>query len=123
MTISEKYIKLSNHPSIYNEGVKIFTKEVFDDLVLIWKNETLLQVYSSEKELIFNSEGIEYFIHNLARLDPLDYIPSSEDVLRCSIKTSGVKDNDFVIDGNPVILFDAGGLHSERKKWVHCKKV
>jgi guanine nucleotide-binding protein G(i) subunit alpha len=47
------------------------------------------------------------------------YIPSEQDVLRSRVRTTGIVENDFVIDGNQFKMYDVGGQRNERKKWIH----
>jgi len=49
-----------------------------------------------------------------------DYIPSEQDVLRSRVRTTGIVENSFNIDGNQFRMFDVGGQRNERKKWIHC---
>jgi guanine nucleotide-binding protein G(i) subunit alpha len=46
------------------------------------------------------------------------YIPSEQDVLRTRVRTTGIVENDFVIDGNQFKMFDVGGQRNERKKYL-----
>jgi tRNA U34 5-carboxymethylaminomethyl modifying GTPase MnmE/TrmE len=48
------------------------------------------------------------------------YIPTEQDVLRSRVPTTGIVENDFVIEGSLFRIFDVGGQRSERKKWIHC---
>ena len=49
-----------------------------------------------------------------------DYIPSEQHMLRARVRTSGIIESEFVIDGNQFVMFDVGGQRNERKKWIHC---
>jgi hypothetical protein len=48
-----------------------------------------------------------------------NYIPSEQDVLRSRVRTTGIVENEFVIDGNQFKMYDVGGQRNERKKWIH----
>jgi guanine nucleotide-binding protein G(i) subunit alpha len=47
------------------------------------------------------------------------WIPSKEDCVRARIRSSGVIQADFTVEGVQYSLFDAGGQRAERRKWIH----
>jgi hypothetical protein len=47
-----------------------------------------------------------------------DYLPSEQDVLRSRVRTTGIVETEFEIDGNLFRMFDVGGQRNERKKWI-----
>lgn len=49
-----------------------------------------------------------------------NYVPSPEDIVRCRIRTTGIVECTFWIDGNVMTMIDLGGQRNERKKWLHC---
>jgi len=36
------------------------------------------------------------------------------------VRTTGIVESNFVIDGNHFKMMDVGGQRNERKKWLHC---
>jgi guanine nucleotide-binding protein G(o) subunit alpha len=59
-------------------------------------------------------------------LDKLDeigqpnYLPSTQDILRTRVKTTGIVEINFSFKDLNFRVFDVGGQRSERKKWIHC---
>jgi guanine nucleotide-binding protein G(i) subunit alpha len=49
-----------------------------------------------------------------------DYVPTEIDVLRSRVRTTGITEIKFSLDGFNMHMFDVGGQRSERKKWIHC---
>ena len=47
------------------------------------------------------------------------WIPNKDDCVRARIRSSGVIQADFTVDGVPYSLYDAGGQRAERRKWIH----
>lgn len=45
------------------------------------------------------------------------YRPTELDALRIRVRTTGIVELEFVIDGNQFKMFDVGGQRNERKKW------
>lgn len=63
-------------------------------------------------------ESVEYFLQErVEALSSPDYIPNEEDLLRNRIRTTGVIDTQFEVQGQDFLLVDVGGQRSERKKW------
>jgi len=78
----------------------------------------LLEQYSNSFHLL---DAAQYFMDNIERILSINYIPSTEDILRSRTKTSGIIDiwlelpNDVKMN-----IVDVGGQRSERRKWIHC---
>jgi GTPase SAR1 family protein len=66
------------------------------------------------------TDSAAYFFDKLAEVGAAGYIPSEQDVLRSRVRTTGIVENAFDIDGNQFKMFDVGGQRNERKKWIHC---
>ncbi len=51
------------------------------------------------------------------------FVPTTEDVLMSRVRTTGIVENEFVVEApwnRQIRLFDLGGTRNERKKWLHC---
>jgi GTPase SAR1 family protein len=66
------------------------------------------------------SDSVDYFLNRVEQLAAPDYLPSEDDVLRSRARTTGIVEQDFVIDNNYFRMVDVGGQRNERKKWIHC---
>lgn len=47
-------------------------------------------------------------------------MPTTQDVLRSRIKTTGIVETEFVFGGLRFRMVDVGGQRNERRKWIHC---
>jgi hypothetical protein len=43
-----------------------------------------------------------------------------DDVMRARVRTSGIVEEKYMIDGVNFRMYDVGGQRNERKKWIHC---
>jgi GTPase SAR1 family protein len=66
------------------------------------------------------TDSAAYFFERLAEVQTPDYLPTEQDVLRSRVRTTGIVENAFDIEGNQFKMFDVGGQRNERKKWIHC---
>merc|ERR1711871_1780868 len=48
------------------------------------------------------------------------WIPSVSDVTKARVRTSGIVEEHYNIDGVDFRMYDVGGQRNERKKWIHC---
>jgi len=63
---------------------------------------------------------LQYYCEEIDRISAPGYIPTQQDVLQARVRTSGIVEEKYVIDGVPFIMFDVGGQRNERKKWIHA---
>ncbi|KAJ6596622.1 heterotrimeric G protein alpha subunit C [Mycena sp. CBHHK59/15] len=61
-----------------------------------------------------------YFFASIHRIAAPTYVPSEEDVLRASAKSTAITETRFWMGGLSIHMVDVGGQRSERKKWIHC---
>lgn len=66
------------------------------------------------------TDSAAYFFDMVEAIGSPNYIPSEQDVLRSRVRTTGIVENEFKIEGNMFKMFDVGGQRNERKKWIHC---
>ena len=65
-------------------------------------------------------DGAEYFFDAIDRLSSDDYMPDKDDILRSRVRTSGIVEEKYTIEGVEFVMYDVGGQRNERKKWIHC---
>jgi len=51
------------------------------------------------------------------------YIPTTDDILHARVRTSGIVEENYIINEVEFIIIDVGGQRNERKKWMHCFEV
>lgn len=96
-----------------------YTIDVAEDVEHLWADESVKEMFNNRYNFhVF--DGAEYFFSNLERLRPPHYVPTSDDILRCRRKTTGIIEISFSYGGHEFKLFDVGGQRNERKKWIHC---
>lgn len=77
---------------------------------LAWEHRSEFQIYGCGK----------YFLDKLDTVSSLSYLPTQQDILQTRVRTTGIVENQFTVDGNQFSLYDVGGQRNERKKWIHC---
>eukprot|EP00164_Ancoracysta_twista_P000820 GFYU01001084.1.p1 GENE.GFYU01001084.1~~GFYU01001084.1.p1 ORF type:complete len:367 (-),score=94.69 GFYU01001084.1:71-1132(-) len=61
-----------------------------------------------------------YWFENIDRTSAEGYVPSTEDVLRARVMTTGIIESKFDIDHIPFEVYDVGGQKNERRKWINA---
>jgi GTPase SAR1 family protein len=87
----------------------------------LWKDPMIQSVWARRSEFQVVETHSEYVEDAaLDRIAAKAYVPNNEDVLRCRIRTSGITEEEYNIDGITFAMYDVGGQRNERKKWIHC---
>jgi len=97
----------------------VISEKVRDCIKALWKEPTVQQAWRRANETqVF--ETAAYFFDAVDRLVRPTYEPSQDDVLRARLKTTGIIEVKFNVDGHEFRMVDVGGQRSERRKWLHC---
>jgi len=94
-------------------------EDVAKAIVTLWADPAIQQVYGQRAQYQLDTSA-NYFLDRVEELSADDYLPTEQDVLRSRVRTTGIVENEFVIDGSRFKMFDVGGQRNERKKWIHC---
>jgi len=90
-----------------------------EPLKRLWKDPGIQHTYGNRSGFQIN-DSAAYFFERLDAISAKDYFPTEMDVLRSRVRTLGIVESCFEIDGNKFRMFDVGGQRNERKKWIHC---
>jgi len=123
---SDQYGKVENGPAVEAKKLVDATREdAFIDPPLakaigtLWLDKGIQATYE-QKSSYQITDSCKYFMERINVIGAPDYIPSEQDLLRTRVRTTGIVENAFEIDGNQFRMFDVGGQRNERKKWIHC---
>ncbi|OWF40016.1 guanine nucleotide-binding protein G(i) subunit alpha-like [Mizuhopecten yessoensis] len=92
---------------------------VADILQRLWGDGGVQTCVSRSREYQLN-DSAEYYLNELERISTTGYIPSTQDVLRTRVKTTGIVESRFLFKSAHFKMIDVGGQRTERKKWIHC---
>jgi len=101
------------------KGEEDLTPELGHAIQALWKEPSIQAAY--ERRSTFQlPDSAAYFFAKIDQVAKREYIPNNDDILRARVRTTGIVENNFSIDGNNFQMFDVGGQRNERKKWIHC---
>jgi G-protein alpha subunit len=86
----------------------------------LWREESIQHVYGKRDKEFQLNDSAEYFFSSLGRFAQPDYMPSTEDILRSRVRTTGIDEAVFRFDRISYKITDVGGQRNERRKWIHC---
>eukprot|EP00475_Leptophrys_vorax_P042637 TRINITY_DN803_c0_g1_i1.p2 TRINITY_DN803_c0_g1~~TRINITY_DN803_c0_g1_i1.p2 ORF type:complete len:300 (-),score=91.28 TRINITY_DN803_c0_g1_i1:322-1221(-) len=86
---------------------------------ILWKSKNIRHAYARRNEF-YVIDSAEYYFDRVNSVMSDDYMPDDMDILRARLRTSGITENMFMIDGVGFQFIDVGGQRNERRKWIHC---
>lgn len=93
--------------------------ELGDHIKALWADPSIQEVYAKRAAYQL-TDSASYFFELIDTVKEPNYLPTQQDVLRSRVRTTGIVESEFVIDGNQFKMYDVGGQRNERKKWIHC---
>jgi len=89
------------------------------EIEAIWKDPGIQICYENRSLFQFPDSGA-YFFDKIHEIADQAYIPTQQDILHSRVRTTGIVETEFEIEGRTFHLFDVGGQRNERRKWIHC---
>jgi guanine nucleotide-binding protein G(t) subunit alpha len=101
------------------KGSEDIDVKIGETLKKLWADPGVTVTYDARAQYQL-TDSCAYFLEKIDEVAAADYLPSEQDVLRSRVRTTGIVENEFIIDGNLFKMYDVGGQRNERKKWIHC---
>jgi len=100
-------------------SVEEMNSEMAAHIKRVWAQPCIKEVYELRSNFQL-PDSAAYFLDKVDEMGAEDYVPSQQDVLRSRVRTTGIVENEFIIDESRFKMYDVGGQRNERKKWIHC---
>ncbi len=101
------------------DAFSVITPDVGAAIKKLWKDPGIKKVFENKAKFQI-TDSAEYWFEAIDRISNTAYIPTEQDVLRSRVRTSGIVENSYTIEGVQFVMYDVGGQRNERKKWIHC---
>ncbi|KUF96404.1 Gastricsin [Phytophthora nicotianae] len=85
----------------------------------LWTDPGIVATWNRRAEFQI-IESVKYYFNDLDRIMRDDYAATQQDMLYARVRTSGIVEERYQIDGATFVMYDVGGQRNERKKWIHC---
>lgn len=108
---ANQVLALDFKTTVIDEEIGSLLQSVWDDpgIQASWNQRSNIQV----------QDALEYYMSGISRISSSSYEPSTDDILRTRVRTSGIVEENFKIGGTDIAMYDVGGQRSERRKWMH----
>jgi GTPase SAR1 family protein len=94
---------------------------VLNEIKLLWQEKAVQEGFDKRSELHIPIPSLaNYYFENVDRFAQENFKPSTEDMLRARLRTTGIQEVVFEFSKTEFTLVDVGGQRSERRKWLHC---
>jgi len=97
-----------------------WTEQIGNMIKSLWGDTGIKQTYDFKDRYFQLNDTADYFFESIDRFIQPDYIPSTEDVLRARVRSTGIEEAEFKFEDMAFKMVDVGGQRSERRKWIHC---
>lgn len=91
---------------------------LFSDVKVLAKDQGVWATWARRNEYPVNDTA-NYYIENVDRISAPNFVPDQNDIVRSRVKTVGITETKFDIQGVKFKLVDVGGQRNERKKWAN----
>lgn len=81
----------------------ILTPEIAEVLAALWKDKGVQKMYANRTKFQV-IDCAEYYLNEVEKISQPDYNPSNDDILRSRVKTTGVLETSFAIEGNQFVF-------------------
>jgi len=61
-----------------------------------------------------------YYMENATRFAASSFLPNDKDVTLAKLRTTGIIETHFEVQGINFVIIDVGGQRNEQRKWIHC---
>jgi GTPase SAR1 family protein len=89
---------------------------LIEALEVLWNEEVVQTAFQHRDETVI-PDNMDYFFDSLDRVCCDNYTPTDEDILRARVRSMGIENVTFHIQGTPIRMYDVGGQQKERPKW------
>jgi GTPase SAR1 family protein len=95
--------------------------KVYTEIKQLWQDKSIRDAFDKRSELHINIPSTsDYYFDNVERFAHENFQPTSDDMFRAKLKTTGISEVVFEVSKIEFTLVDVGGQRSERRKWLHC---
>jgi len=94
-------------------------QEIIDYITQLWIEDAIKKAYADRSKLQL-LDSTEYLFTHVKRIGNPNFVPTADDILRARLRTSGIVERLFKIQGVDFKFLDVGGQRNERRKWIHC---
>eukprot|EP00300_Choanocystis_sp_HF-7_P023884 c25270_g1_i1.p1 GENE.c25270_g1_i1~~c25270_g1_i1.p1 ORF type:complete len:354 (-),score=90.97 c25270_g1_i1:30-1091(-) len=122
LTLSEDHERVAAEIlDLYRKSQTVVVDQALaKDIKELWLSPQIQQAFGMRSKILMLSESAEYFFNCIDKVTEPNFVPSDEDILRARVRTTGICNTEFELDGARFEMCDVGGQRSERRRWINC---
>lgn len=97
----------------------VITPDVAAHIAALWKDPSVMRAYRERSKFQLN-DSAKFFFDKVLEISAPDYIPTIDDIIKTRVRTAGILEETYRIDGVDFVVYDVGGQRNERRKWIHA---
>lgn len=66
------------------------------------------------------NDSAKFFFDKVHEIAAPEYVPTVEDIVKTRVRTTGILEESYTVDGVDFVVYDVGGQRNERRKWIHA---
>eukprot|EP00457_Paulinella_chromatophora_P006161 gb/GEZN01006179.1/.p1 GENE.gb/GEZN01006179.1/~~gb/GEZN01006179.1/.p1 ORF type:complete len:356 (+),score=71.23 gb/GEZN01006179.1/:87-1154(+) len=101
------------------EGDEPIDSSLAKHIQTLWEDPGIVETFKHSAEFQI-TDSCEYFMERILAYGDDSFAPTFQDMFRTRVRTTGIVESRFKLEGNSFAVFDVGGQRNERKKWIHC---
>ena len=119
---ADESLAAAKHINSLHEETKTLEPATVSALQVLWNDPVFQSAIEHRSQYQLQECVLPFFreVQTYPAWGGPDWIPSVDDCVRARIRSTGVIQVDFVSQGVPYSLLDAGGQRAERRKWIQC---
>jgi len=94
-------------------------EELANDIQSLWRDEGVQELFKKRNSFQLN-DSAQYFFDSIERYKSPNFLPTIEDVLRVTARSTGIDEENITVDDTRFRIVDVGGQKPERRKWIKC---
>ena len=109
--IAQSFVQKMDDEALLNIE-KHWNLSLAEDIQFLWRDEPAIQNVFQKRNLFQITDSAAYYFNALDRIkDPMNYLPTTDDILRSRLKTTGIAEMEFNLKdiGKIVKVIDVGG--------------
>jgi GTPase SAR1 family protein len=97
---------------------EVINSEFAEHIKTLWKDKGIQTTYNNRNRYHL-PDSSAFFFNKIDELAEEGWVPTEDDVLHSRVRTTGIIENTFNVEGSAFTIVDVGGQRNERKKWIH----
>jgi len=94
-------------------------EDLGESIAFLWELDPVQSTFKNRGNYYSFPDNMDYFFRKVREIMSSDFSPNVEDVLKTRVRTTGIIETKYNIEGNVFHICDVGGQRNERKKWIH----